>query len=141
MSDFSFKMPELPEIKVPSFKAPVIPPNPQVTSIKENLAEQFVVRLVAMINEYNMSLDANKQVALSLVQFGQTLTLSVENIGYWNPSLIVFYGTSADGLPMRLIQHVSQINCLLTAVPRENINEPKRRIGFAIESQSAPTEK
>jgi hypothetical protein len=113
--------------------------DPQVESMKANLAEAYVRCLVAMMNEYNHNLDNTRQVALSLVHFGQSITFNVIKIGYWNPSLIIFYGVDASGAPMQLIQHISQISCLLTSVPRENTMEPKRHIGFVTHSEVAAT--
>jgi hypothetical protein len=68
---------------------------------------------------------------MRLVSFGQTITFSVTDIGYNNPSLIVFQGVTEDGKRLELIQHVTQISFLLMAVKRKNPDEPKRKIGFS----------
>jgi hypothetical protein len=54
----------------------------------------------------------------------------LHNMGYWNPSLISFSGTTENGEPVELIQHISQISLLLMKLPRTNPSEPKKPIGF-----------
>jgi hypothetical protein len=71
-------------------------------------------------------------VALKLVSFGETVTIIVDDIGYWNPSLICFYGVSVKGERVQLIQHVSQISFLLIAVKSSKPIQPKERIGFKL---------
>lgn len=95
-----------------------------------NLAREFHRYLSSHIAEFDANLDDAHEVGVRLVSFGQALTFHVENIGYDDPSLIVFYGTSDDGLPITLVQHVSQISFLLTSLKRKNPDEPKRQFGF-----------
>lgn len=55
----------------------------------------------------------------------------VDSIGYQNPDMLYFYGT-INGNEAQLIQHVSQLNFLLMALPKiESDTEPKR-IGFTV---------
>ena len=115
-------------------------PNPQLEAIRENSAEEYVRRLVVIMNEYNAGLEHTHQVALILVHFGQSITINVTNIGYWNPGLIIYYGTSTDGNPIELVQHISQVSCLLTSVPREDPSKPKQLIGFITDTEIAATE-
>lgn len=96
-----------------------------------NLADEFHHRLINWINDFHKSLDDEHEVGARLVNFGQAVTFHVEDIGYWNPSLISFHGKNELGEPVELIQHVSQISILLVAMKRENIEKPKRPIGFA----------
>jgi hypothetical protein len=70
-------------------------------------------------------------VGVRLVSFGQSVTFHLENIGYWNPSLISFSGFTENGEPVELIQHVSQISVLLVKVKRKDLSKPKKPIGFA----------
>ncbi|KON71243.1 hypothetical protein AKG34_13430 [Peribacillus butanolivorans] len=105
---------------------PTIPTNP-------NHASEFYERLVEMINNFDDDLDNAHEVGMRLVSFGQTIQFHVEDLGYYNPSLIRFYGKTDDGSAIELIQHVSQISFLLMAVKRLNPDEPKRKIGFSEE--------
>ena len=59
------------------------------------------------------------------------ITFSIQDIGYWDPNMIVFYGELSDGSAVELVQHISQLNLLLVAVPRhDDIEKPRRIIGF-----------
>ncbi|MBR9793014.1 MAG: hypothetical protein GYB58_14805 [Gammaproteobacteria bacterium] len=97
----------------------------------QNLADEFYRRLINWINDFHKSLDEEHEVGARLVNFGQAITFHVEDIGYWNPSLISFQGRNELREPVELIQHVTQISILLVAMKRENIEQPKRPIGFA----------
>ena len=66
----------------------------------------------------------------------QSLTFHVDSIGFYNPSLISFYGQMDDGSPVQLVQHVSQISFLLMAVERLDPTKPKRRFGFCGPSEA-----
>ena len=70
-----------------------------------------------------------------MVTFGQTVVFHLEDMGYYDPSLICFFGTTDDGSPVQLVQHVSQISMLLMTLPRKDPSKPKRPIGFVAEDQ------
>jgi hypothetical protein len=108
-------MPEIPKMTFPT--------NP-------NLASEFHKRLVEWINEFDKNLDELHEVGVRLVSFGQSFTFHLEDISYWNPSLISFIGHTDEGEPVELIQHVSQISILLLKMKRPDPSNPKRRIGF-----------
>lgn len=58
------------------------------------------------------------------------MVMQVTEIGYHNPSLIFFYGY-VDGQFSQLIQNVSQLNFLLTVLPKSDPDKPPNRIiGF-----------
>lgn len=97
---------------------------------EQNLASVFYQQLKAMVIDFNRHLNDNQELGIRLVSFGQTMTFHVERIGYSNPSLIIFVGVSDDGHPLTLVQHVSQINFLLMAVPKPGPELPRRHIGF-----------
>nr|BDD43637.1 hypothetical protein 6 [Bacillaceae bacterium] len=119
-------MPELPNggfLNNIGNMRPVIPVN-------QNLASEFYKRLVEMINDFNNNLDDEHEVGMRLVSFGQSVQFHVEDLGYYDPSLIRFYGRTEDGSNIELIQHVSQISFLLMAVKKLDPDAPKRQIGF-----------
>lgn len=111
----------MPETYMPNLSVPV----------NANLASEFHQRLINWINDFHKNLDQEHEVGARLVNFGQTVTFHIEDIGYWNPSLISFIGRNSDGEPVELIQHVSQISILLVAMKRKDTSQPKRPIGFA----------
>lgn len=106
--------------------------NPSLSTLSsnQNHASEFYKRLVEMINDFDEDLDLEHEVGMRLVSYGQTVQFHIEDLGYYNPSLIRFYGRMEDGSRVELIQHVSQISFLLIAVKRLNPEEPKRPIGF-----------
>ena len=95
-----------------------------------NSAAEFHKRLVRYVVEFENELDNSKEVGVRLVSFGQTVEFHVENVGYYNPSLISFIGKTEDGNPIQLVQHVSQISFLLMAVPRQNPERPRQEFGY-----------
>jgi len=44
--------------------------------------------------------------------------------------LIIFYGFTEKGEPVKLMQNVSQISLLLIVLPKLEPEKPKRKIGF-----------
>lgn len=107
--------------KLPQVEIPVTP----------NLASEFHRRLIEWINDFHKSLDEEHEVGVRLVNFGQSVTFHLEDISYWNPSLISFVGHTENGEPVELIQHVTQISVLLLKMKRQSIQPPKRPIGFS----------
>ncbi|MBQ7826545.1 MAG: hypothetical protein IJ337_09425 [Clostridia bacterium] len=81
------------------------------------------------VTDFYNSLDHDHNVGVILTNFGSTVVIEVTSIGFENPVLMVFRGY-VNGSPSTLIQHVSQINFLLTAIKREP-DKPKRQIGFS----------
>ena len=65
------------------------------------------------IADFESALDDDHEVALKLCNFGYV-----------------------NGQYSQLIQHISQINFLLTSVPKSDPNKSARRIGFKTESSS-----
>jgi len=113
------------------------PPNPLVVAAQANYASEFHRRLVKWINDFDATLDESHDVGVRLVTFGQAVVFHLENIWYWNPSLIRFSGHMEDGSPVDLIQHVSQISVLLMKLTRTDPSQPKRPIGFTCEAEGA----
>lgn len=99
----------------------------------QNHAQAFHDRLVHYIVEFEKGLKEDEEVGARLVSFGESLEIHIDNLGYWNPSLICFYGRDANGRELQLVQHVSQISLLFMKVPRTN-TEPER-IGFKLQQQ------
>lgn len=82
------------------------------------------------VQEFQAGLDAEHDVGLLLTNFGQSVLMEVTSISYEFPVLMVFRGY-VNAQPSTLIQHVSQLNFLLTSVPKAP-DIPKRQIGFSV---------
>lgn len=101
------------------------------TTQQEYLASAYVDRLTKYINKFNAELDDEHEVGITMVSFGQSVTMHVEDVGYYNPGLVCFYGyLISDGSKAQLVQHISQINLFFAAVKRDDPTKPKRMIGF-----------
>jgi hypothetical protein len=90
-------------------------------------------RLVLYIRNFEGQLDAAQEIAMGFAG-DEAGVLRIEGIGYFDPDIITFYGRDENGAKTQLIQHVSQLSVTLRAVPRENVEEPPRRIGFQLSS-------
>jgi hypothetical protein len=95
-----------------------------------NHASKFYEHLINWINDFDSKLDNEHEVGVRLVNFGQTVVFSLEDMRYCDPSLISFIGHTQEGQPVELIQHIHQINILLMKLPRQYPTEPKKPIGF-----------
>lgn len=99
-------------------------------------AEWAYERLILYIQNFEAQLDAAHEVAMGFTG-GAGGVLQIEGVGFFDPDLVTFYGRDEDGLKTQMIQHVSQLNVILRAVPKERPLEPPRRIGFAMMQQWA----
>lgn len=106
------------------FDFPNIGPAPIAYSYSDT---QFEV-LRKYIQDFEETLDTEHEVGLLLTNFGHSITMQVTQISYEESVLMVFKGY-VDGTMSTLIQHVSQLNFLLTSVEKEP-DRPKRTIGF-----------
>ncbi len=102
------------------------------------LADTVYEHLVTLINEFEAKLPNDKQAGGRLVAFHDTV-FSIDDIGYWNPNIIIFKGTMNDGSFVQLVQHTTQLNLLLVAVPRtDDTSKPRRKIGFLPDQEGPP---
>jgi len=95
-------------------------------------AEWAYERLILYIQNFEEQLDNSQEVAMGFAG-GDVGILRIEGIGYFDPDLVTFYGTDDEGTKTQLIQHVSQLNVMLRAEPREDESDaPPNRIGFRL---------
>lgn len=109
-----------------AFRLPSIP----MPAIQQSAAEWMYERLCKQITKFESKLSENEEIGGRIVAAPGGDTFHIEDIGYWGPDLVIFYGNSRDGRPLELLQHVTQISVLLTALPKEQ--EAPRRIGFML---------
>lgn len=87
-------------------------------------------RIIKSIQDFEKDLPYDHQAGGKLVNF-QNVTFSIDDVGYWGPDMIMFYGTLPDGSRVQLLQHITQLNLLLVSVPRkDDLEQPRRKIGF-----------
>jgi hypothetical protein len=84
-------------------------------------------RLARSVKEFEDSLDAHHEVGTQLVAFGPSVTLRINHLGYWSPDFIKIYADDWRGQTVQLVQHISQVNVMLVALPKTGPHA--RRIG------------
>ena len=107
------------------------PINTVPTILTATHAEQVLDRLRVVISEFMETIRPDQEIAIALASFGQSHTIRVESIKALGPNLIAFSGLE-DNRRVQLVQHVSQLNFLLSAEPAVS-QVPRRTIGFQAE--------
>lgn len=94
-------------------------------------AEWAYERLILYIKNFEEQLDNEHEVAMGFAG-GDAGVLRIEGMGYFDPDIVTFYGSDPAGAKNQLVQHVSQLNVLLRALPKKVQTEAPRRIGFRL---------
>ena len=94
--------------------------------------EQFEI-LKKYIQAFENSLDPEHEVGVMLTNFGQSILMQVTHITYEKSVLMIFKGF-VNGREATLIQHINQLNFMLTSVEKEP-DRPKRKIGFTADDE------
>lgn len=97
----------------------------------ESLASDKYEKIIDEIADFENELDNEHEIALKLASFGSSITMNVISIGFQNPDILCFYGY-VNNKYSQLIQHMSQLNFLMTSVERQDKSKPARRIGFQV---------
>jgi len=111
-------------------------PLPEAVSKKpvdqKSPAEWAYERLILYIKNFEETLDNNHEAAMGFTDTGGGI-LRIEGLGYFDPDIVTFYGADQTGGRVQLVQHVSQLNVLLRAMPKAPDAPEPRRIGFKLE--------
>ena len=94
-------------------------------------AEWAYQRLILYIQNFEKMLKSEEEIAMGFTETGGGF-LRIEGLGHFDPDIITFYGTDQTGAKVQLVQHVSQLNVLLRAMPKETDAPEPRRIGFRL---------
>ena len=89
------------------------------TPIQHMWADDQFKHLKRSIQKFEAELDSDHE---------QSIIMQVEYITYETPVLMIFKG-NVNGRPATLIQHVNQLNFMLTSVEKE-VGKEKHPIGF-----------
>ena len=108
--------------------------------MRENPAEWAFVRLSRLIQDFEKQLDENSEVGALMASGPGDAAFAIRDLGFWGPDFILFMGVNGVGRPIRLVQHYTQVNVLLSAVPKQMPEEPPRRIGFALQERVEKTQ-
>ncbi|THH34384.1 hypothetical protein E4Z66_18255 [Aliishimia ponticola] len=118
------------EAATPDGEQPV--PAKVAKSAKAKSPAQWAYERIAMyIQEFEKQLDGEHEIAMGFTG-GDAGVLRIEGMGYFDPDIVTFYGSDPSGVRTQMIQHVTQLNVILRALPRRvNETEPMR-IGFRL---------
>lgn len=116
--------------KAKSQAVEALPPAP---AKPKSPAESAYERVILYLRNFEAQLDNAHEVALGFTGSDAGI-LQIEGLGFYEPDILTFYGIDEDGQKTQLIQHVSQLNVILRAVPKRRPTEPPRRIGFQLPS-------
>lgn len=116
----------LPSMQTPDYS--------KIAEIYENLpspAQQMFENIVERIQKFEEHLPNDMQAGGNLVT-GPGVTFLISKVAYMDPDIILFSGLLPEsGAAVELVQHISQLNLLLTALPRmDDTTKPRRKIGF-----------
>ena len=93
-------------------------------------AEWAYERIIVYLQNFEEQLDNEHEVAMGFAE--DAGVLRIEGMGYFDPDIITFYGSEETGAKMQLIQHVSQLNVMLRALPKQVDQPEANRIGFRL---------
>lgn len=88
-------------------------------------------RIILYLKNFEEQLDGDHEVAMGFAGADPGV-LRIEGMGYFDPDIVTFYGVDASGSRMQLVQHVSQLNVLLRALPKPVEKPEAARIGFRL---------
>lgn len=95
-------------------------------------AECMYKKLLAHIADFESHLTPEQEVGATFVTFGNQ-PIYINGIGYHGGDMIIFFAMSDQGEPIKIMQHVSQTNVLLTVKQRYSKHKKPKRIGFISE--------
>ena len=110
---------------------PELPNTVQQKAAQKSPAHWAHERIIIYIQNFEKQLDSTHEVAMGFTG-GDAGVMRIEGMGYFDPDIVTFYGTDSAGTKVQLIQHVSQLNVMLRALPKPNEAEPANRIGFRL---------
>jgi len=110
-------------------------PLPKVVAEKsvtsKSPAEWAYERMILYIKNFEEQLDGEQEVAMGFTG-GDAGVLRIEGMGFFDPDMVTFYGSDQTGTKTQLIQHVTQLNVLLRALPKAAPGAEPNRIGFRL---------
>ncbi|WP_171124366.1 MULTISPECIES: DUF6173 family protein [unclassified Ruegeria] len=107
-------------------------PDPLKTPVETKSPAQWAYeRLILYIQNFEQTLDSDHEIAMGFTG-GDAGVMRIEGMGYFDPDVLTFYGSDATGARTQLVQHVSQLNVMLRALPKSVEDKPANRIGFRL---------
>lgn len=97
----------------------------------KSAAEWAYERLVLYIQNFEKTLNPEEEAAMGFAG-SDAGNIRIMGLGFYAPDMISFYGMDPTGHRTQLIQHVSQLNVALRAIPKQQKDAPAQRIGFRL---------
>ena len=98
---------------------------------KKSPAQWAYERLIIYLKNFEEQLDNEHEVAMGFTG-SDAGVLRIEGMGYYDPDIVTFYGSDPTGSKTQLVQHVSQLNVMLRALPKAIEQAEPTRIGFRL---------
>ena len=98
---------------------------------KKSPAKWAYERLILYIKNFEEQLDNEHEVAMGFTGTDAGV-MRIEGIGYFDPDIVTFYGSDPAGVKSQLVQHVTQLNVMLRALPKQAPEAAPKRIGFRL---------
>jgi len=109
-----------------------LPPGMEDTPFEEKSPAQWAYeRLVLYIQNFEEQLDSDHEIGMGFAG-GDAGILRIEGMGFFDPDIVTFYGTDEAGVRTQLVQHVTQLNVMLRAMPKMSDTAEPTRIGFRL---------
>lgn len=102
-----------------------------VTRGDKSDAQWAYERLILYIKNFEEQLDNEHEAAMGFTG-GDAGVMRIEGIGFFDPDIVTFYGSDPSGTKTQMIQHVTQLNVLLRALPKQADHDEPVRIGFKL---------
>ena len=103
----------------------------QKPAAQKSPAQWAYERIIMYIKTFEETLDNDHEVGLGFAG-GDTGVIKIEGLGFFDPDIVTYYGSNPEGAKTQLIQHVSQLNVMLTASPKNVDQQEPNRIGFQL---------
>lgn len=108
-----------------------LPKTMQEPTAHKSPAQWAYERIIMHIKKFEETLDNDHEVGMGFAG-GDAGVIKIEGLGYFDPDIVTYHGSNADGAKTQLIQHVSQLNVMLTASPKQVDQAEPNRIGFQL---------
>lgn len=108
-----------------------LPPALQQGTTDKSPARWAYERLILYIQNFEKQLDASHEIAIGFTG-SDAGVVRIEGLGYFDPDIVTFFGTNDGGQKTQLVQHVTQLNVMLMALPVQPQQEEPTRIGFQL---------
>ena len=101
-------------------------PNPLINCPPSTRAAISVIRELIL---FQKTLDESQEIVLKFPYDSGTISMLPDKILDEKPDVLIFYGVE-EGNPIRVIQHVSHLNLVVSSRNKEEKSKPARRVGF-----------